>query len=332
MITTGAKWWFGLAGLASVAAVAWRLFSDGELVGLLVLLALVVATTVLGVLAVIMRDSDAVPAPAPAAEPSPPRLPAAWPALGGLGVGVTLVGLAAGGALFYVGLGILAVVVVEWMVQGWAERATADPAENAALRNRIMYPLEIPALAVIGVAVVLLGFSRVLLALPEAGSTAVAIAVATVILSTAALVATRPRLSASLVTGLLVVAGVALLGGGIVGAVAGEREFERHEEGHAEEEAEEYVISASGTDGFDQDELRIPADRPVTITFENREEDRPHGLLIQGLGTEDVTTGVVQPGERATVDVEASPGRYTYIDSEFPNELQGTLIAEAVSR
>jgi hypothetical protein len=156
--------------------------------------------------------------------------------------------------------------------------------------------------------------------------------VATLILSSATLVATRPRLSASLVTGLLVVAGVALLGGGIVGAVAGERDFERHEEEHVEEEAKEYLISASGTDRFDQDELRIPADRPVTITFENREEDRPHGLLIQGLGPEDATTGVVDPGERATVEVEAPPGRYTYIDIEFPDELQGSLIAEAVSR
>jgi hypothetical protein len=219
---------------------------------------------------------------------------------------------------------------VEWMVQAWAERATDDPAENAALRNRIMFPLEIPALAAVAVVAILLGFSRVLLALPEAGATVVAIAVATLVLAGAALLASRPRISASLLTGLLVVGGVGLLGGGIVGAVVGERDFEAHEEeeAEAEPEREEVVISASGTDGFDEDEVRIPADRPVTIVFENREDDRPHGLLIQGLEEGDVATGVVAGGESATVEIEAPPGEYTFVDSEFPNELQGTLIAE----
>jgi lysylphosphatidylglycerol synthetase-like protein (DUF2156 family) len=139
-----------------------------------------------------------------------------------------VVGLAAGGALLYVGFGIVAIATVEWMVQGWAERATPDPAENAALRNRIMYPIEIPVLGLIIVGVVLVAFSRVLLALPKTGSTVVAIAVAASILLVAALVATRPRVSSAVLTGVLVLAAVALLAGGIVGAVAGERDIEEH--------------------------------------------------------------------------------------------------------
>jgi flagellar basal body-associated protein FliL len=71
-------------------------------------------------------------------------------------------------------------------------------------------------------------FSRVLLALPKTGSTVVAIAVAASILLVAALVATRPRVSSAVLTGVLVLAAVALLAGGIVGAVAGERDIEEH--------------------------------------------------------------------------------------------------------
>jgi uncharacterized membrane protein (DUF485 family) len=224
------------------------LFSGGEERGLLVLLGVASAAAVVGSLLVWIRDGDVTTAAGaadeqaatgPTATESGP-LPAAWPAIAALGVAVTVVGLAAGGLLLYVGLGILAIAVIEWMVQGWAERATPDAVENVALRNRIMYPLEIPILGLLIVGVVLLAFSRVLLALPKEGSTIAAIAVATLILLAAIAVATRPRVSSSLLTGVLVLGAVALLGGGVVGAVAGEREIEEHgaEEDHTAVEPE----------------------------------------------------------------------------------------------
>jgi uncharacterized membrane protein (DUF485 family) len=234
VITVGAKLWLGVAGFAVAAIVAWELFSGGERVGLLVLLGLAVAATIVGTLLVWMRDGEVTPAgdaeerATTAAATSGP-LPAPWPAIGAFGVAVTVVGLAAGGALLYAGFGIVAIAVVEWMVQGWAERATPDPVENTALRNRIMYPVEIPLLGLIIVGVVLVAFSRVLLALPKEGSTVTAIAVAATILLVAALVATRPRISSTVLTVVLLLGAVALLGGGIVGAIAGERDIEEHE-------------------------------------------------------------------------------------------------------
>jgi hypothetical protein len=242
VITTGAKLWLGIAAFAAAAAVAWQGFSGGEERGLLVLLGLVSAALIVGTLLVWIRDGDAPaaasadgaePVAAPAATSGP--LPAPWPAVGAFGLAVTLVGLAAGDLLLYAGFGIVAIAVVEWMVQGWAERATPDPEENAALRNRIMYPVEIPVLGLIIVGGVLLAFSRVLLALPKAGSTVAAIAVAATILLVAALVATRPRISSTVLTIVLVLGAVALLGGGVVGAVAGERDVEEH---HSEESPE----------------------------------------------------------------------------------------------
>ncbi len=235
MITVGGKLWLGVAAFAVAALVAWQAFSGGEERGALVLLGLASAALVIGTLLVWVRDGDVAigsgdeeGTAAPAAGTSGP-LPAPWPAIGALGVAVTVVGLAAGGALLYVGFGIVAIAVVEWMVQGWAERATPDPDENTALRNRIMYPIEIPVLGLIIVGLVLLAFSRVLLALPKEGSTVAAIAVATTILLVAVVVAARPRISSTVLTVVLVLGAVALLGGGVVGAVAGERDIEEHE-------------------------------------------------------------------------------------------------------
>ena len=233
MITVGGKLWLGVAAFAVAAAVAWQGFSGGEERGELVLLGIISAALVVGTLLVWIRDGEVTAAvqeeerAAVTAATSGP-LPAPWPAMGAFGAAVTVVGLATGGALLYVGFGIIAIAVVEWMVQGWAERATPDADENAALRNRIMFPVEIPVIGLIIVGVVLLAFSRVLLALPKSGSTVAAIAVAASILLVAVVVATRPRISSTVLTALLVLGAVALLGGGIVGAVAGERDVEEH--------------------------------------------------------------------------------------------------------
>jgi hypothetical protein len=249
VITVGGKLWLGVSGAAVAALIAWQAFSGGEERGLLVLLGLASAALIIGALLVWIRDGD-VTSPTQAAAPAGEAvaapdatgrpLPAPWPAIGALGVAVTVVGLAAGGLLLYVGFGLVAIAVVEWMVQGWAERATPDAEENAELRNRIMYPIEIPMIGLIVVGLVLLAFSRVLLALPKEGSTIAAIVVASLILAVAVLVATRPRISSTVLTVVLVLGAVALLGGGVVGAVAGEREIEEHgtEEEHESPEPE----------------------------------------------------------------------------------------------
>ena len=234
MITAGGRLWLGVAAFAVAAAVAWQGSSGGEERGLFVLLGAASAALIIGSLLVWIRDGEVTAAvheeerATTAAATSGP-LPAPWPAIGAFGVAVTVVGLATGGALLYVGFGVVAIAIVEWMVQGWAERATPDAAENTALRNRIMYPFEIPLLGLIIVGFVLLAFSRVLLALPKEGSTVAAIVVATAILLAAVVAATRPRISSTVLTALLVLGAVALLGGGVVGAVAGEREIEEHE-------------------------------------------------------------------------------------------------------
>jgi hypothetical protein len=256
MVNTGSRFWFGVVALGVIGALAYLLASGGEPYGTLVLAFTAVAGLILGVTSITLRDGDvalaADGAPSTAAERRPvaTRFAAAWPATAALGAAVCAVGLATGGALLYVGFAILGITLVEWMVQSWAERSTADATVNQRLRNRIMYPVEIPALSLIGIAVAVLAFSRILLALPKAGSTVVAIVVASVILGVGVLLSSRPRVSSSLLAVLVVLGAVGLLGGGIVAAVAGEREFEEHhaEEGHAEEGPEEGSGSGPGAE------------------------------------------------------------------------------------
>ncbi len=233
MITTGAKFWFGLTFFTLVATVVYFMSSGGEEFGSVVLVAAAIASFIVGTTCAGMRDGNLqTPGGRTLSLGTSPRRsagPAPWPALGAVGAAVALVGLSGGNALLYVGIGIMGVVLVEWMVQGWAERSTADPTQNQELRNRIMQPFEFPVLAATIIAVVVLSFSRVLLALSKTGSTVIAMVLATVILAVAFVVAARPRISSTLLSAFLVLSTLGLIAGGIASAVVGEREIVKHE-------------------------------------------------------------------------------------------------------
>lgn len=254
MITTGGKLWFAVAFYALVAAAVYHVATGrGDDGGTFTLLFLAAGAASLGGISVATRDGDAgVTGTDDAREAVAIRsaLPAPWPAVAALGAGLTIVGYAAGGMLLYGGFGLMGIALVEWMVQGWAERSTADPAYNAALRNRIMLPIEVPALGFLGVAFVILTFSRVLLALPDKNvSTAIAIGVAVLIMAVATLLATRPRVPEGTLSWLLAVGAVVLLAAGVISGVSGEREIEAHHEpeAHGENEGEHEGEGNAGT-------------------------------------------------------------------------------------
>jgi hypothetical protein len=237
LITVGGKLWFAVSVFALAAAEVYFLATAGEDGGAVTLLFIALGAAIVGASAVATRDGDTAVSGEGVREPVARRtaLPAPWPVLGAVGVGLAIVGLSVGGLLLYLGLGIVGVALVEWMVQGWAERSTADPAYNQALRNRIMFPVEVPALGLLGVAFITISFSRVLLALPDKNvSTAVAIVVAALITAMAFLVAYRPRIGAAALSWILAVAAVALVAAGIASGVVGEREIEHHEAEHEE--------------------------------------------------------------------------------------------------
>jgi hypothetical protein len=268
MVTTASKFFFGAAAVALAAAVAYGLGTEGDVVGVLtlglrgpvgdvagytVLIAVGVLLACLGTASSILRDADPeVQASVARLESLPPVVAPAttsyWPVLGALGAVVAAIGLVASPVLFVIGLLGVGIVLLEWMVSAWAERATGDADVNRQIRNRLMYPIEIPVYGALGAVVAVACISRVLLAVSRIGSSVVAIVVAALILLLAFVVAYRPRLSKDLVAGLLVVVALAVVAGGIVGAASGTREFEPHEAEHEDEPG------AGGTEGGTADE------------------------------------------------------------------------------
>ena len=149
-----------------------------------------------------------------------------WPVLAAFSVGAAIVGLAVSSVLFVIGCIGLVVAGVEWTVKAWSERATGDPERNQAIRDHLMHPLEIPVGATLGIGLVIFCMSRILLAVSKVGAVFVIIILATVIFVVAILLANRPHLKRSMMVGALLLFGVLIIGGGIVGGVAGPREAE----------------------------------------------------------------------------------------------------------
>jgi hypothetical protein len=280
MVTVGAKVYFGLAAFALVAASVLGLASGGSLLGVVslgwsgpvgdqlgyaVLLGTSAAAFFMGTVTTAFRDAeaDAVTQVAgtdalPAAEP-PAQSP--WPVVAAFGVTAGAIGLVVEPLLVGVGVLLLAIAAIEWTAAAWSERATGDPEANRAIRNRVMQPLEIPAVTIIAIAVFVFFASRILLALTKWGAIGVFAATGALIMGVAALIATRPAISRGVLTAVLLLGGATLLVGGIVGIGAGERDFhhvggdgenaETHGEGEADPAEESGTDTGSETDATD---------------------------------------------------------------------------------
>ncbi|HSL56840.1 MAG TPA: cytochrome c oxidase subunit 4 [Acidimicrobiales bacterium] len=264
MVTIGSKLFFGLSAFFVLAALVYGFSTGSQINGVLsaglaggigeplgysLLLFLAGISLGLGVVTSVFRDADpeaqaevvgvdVVP------EVTAPTHASAWPVVGAFGAGVLIVGLVVEPILTWLGLAMLVATAVEWTMSNWADRATGDPAVNRTIRNRLMQPIEIPAIAAFGIAVFVLAISRVLLAVDKVGATVLFGVAATVILVVASLLAMKPQVSRSLLTAILLLGGVALIAGGVAGLAAGEREFEIHgehgdDEDHGDEPADE---------------------------------------------------------------------------------------------
>lgn len=248
MITKGSRFFFGVAALAYVGAIVYGLSTGGHVFGVFslgykegvgehlgytVLMGLAGVSAALGFIVVALRDAD------PEAEAQILHLdhvpPAEsvnrtnfWPIVAAFSLGAMAIGLVVGSQLFVAGCIGLGIVIVEWGIRNWADRRTGDPEVNREIRNRIMLPIEVPVGALLCIGVLVALISRVLLATSKEGSTGVAIVVAVLVLAIATLIATKPRLSANLISALLLLGGIAVLVGGITAATVGPREFEEH--------------------------------------------------------------------------------------------------------
>ena len=132
-------------------------------------------------------------------------------------------------------------VLVLWTVETWADKVTADAEVNAVIRNRTLGPIEVPMIATIGIAAVVIAMSRMFLASSHTGAVIIGAFFVAAIFG-GAVAMSRTDASRKAWTAILAVGAVAVLGGGIVGAALGEREIHHEEpqgeEDHSEEEGE----------------------------------------------------------------------------------------------
>ncbi|MCY3786678.1 MAG: hypothetical protein OXG47_08145 [bacterium] len=271
MLTAGFKLFFGFGLLAAVGAVvygvatgdpsgadyigvvdrdAWKGVISlgwqggvGEHTGFIVLVFAALVSGGLGCMLVAFRDADAesVGELDPGGEAPPtvgPSAPSYWPALSAFAVAVAVIGLVTHAAIFVIGLILAAVVAFEWMISAWADRATGDAGANRALRNRLMHPIEVPVLGAAGVAILVVGGSRVLLAVSEFSAVWIAAGVATVILLVSMLFVARPKIGKSVIAAVLAFAAVAIVAAGIVATAVGTYDH-GHGEGHGADDAAE---------------------------------------------------------------------------------------------
>jgi len=262
MFKTGSKFLFGLAAFGFVAAIAYAAATGdhalgmdsllgpltlgykgyvGDHIGFTVLVSLSAVAFFLGVVLAAFGDADPEALAIAGGLETVPEVPAPastnyWPIVGGFSIAAAVLGLAIGTPMFVVGMAGLAIVTVEWAVRAWSDRATGDAEVNRGIRNRLMHPIEVPAMAVLGIGGLVLAISRILLALPKIGSYLVFGLVPALVLAVGALIVLRPKLSQSVIAALLLVGGLAVLAGGIVAAIAGERDVEHHNEEHGGEE------------------------------------------------------------------------------------------------
>ncbi len=252
MITTGAKFYFGLAAIALAGAVVFAWGSHGGLTGGLtggmygglgdhtgyvVLGTAALVSLFVGGAIVAFRDADPEAQQAISRTDAVPEVPVPhhasyWPILGAAAAGCLVVGLVSSSLLFIFGVVLTIVVLFEWMVSAWSDRATGDPDVNRRIRNRLMNPIEVPVFGAIGVAAFVLCVSRVLLASSEHGSVIAAGVVAVVILASAVAYSASPKAGRTIVAVLCLVVGVGVIAGGIIGASTGSRTYEKHEADH----------------------------------------------------------------------------------------------------
>lgn len=255
MFTTGTKFFYAVAVAAMLGALVYGFGTGGGLSGVLsfglvggvgdvsgyaVLVFIAAAAASLGTALALLRDADPdVQAAVARLDEPPPAVPASgpayWPVLGAFAAVLVVLGVVMSPVLFVVGglLGLL--VALEWTVQVWSDRASGDPQVNREIRNRLMYPIEIPIAGAAVVGIVIFAVSRMFLALPSLASSLTAVLVAAVVLGFGFLAAYRPQLSKDTLAGLVVATALVIVGGGVAAAVVGERDFEVHAEDHGEE-------------------------------------------------------------------------------------------------
>lgn len=337
MFTTGSKLFLGATVLSIVAAVVFGASKGGSdaWLGVVGLLSASVAFALLFCVNYYSHDgnvsgmSDNATTQSAAAQPPAER--SMWPALAAIAVGALAVGAVSKPIVFKAGLVLLIACGVEWMVQGWSERASADRAYNAALRKRMLHPIEFPVLAAAGLAAVIYSFSRVMLWIDKSGGPVVFIIAGGLVLFGGFLFASKPSLKKGVVTGICAIAALGLVSTGAVMAIDGQRTIEAHpttktDNGAACSLADEATGTDKEVDDKGSQAVASKASIGITLVLENGKLTA-HELAVPT----DQSTVTVSRGNVVNVifkNKDPEKRRLTVNEGEFEQDVNGTAVKQ----
>jgi len=188
-------------------------------------------------------------------------------------------------------------------------------------RKRILRPLSFPLLAALFVAVLVISLSRILLAMPVAGSTLLALVAAAEVLGIASVIAATSRTKPAQ-RALMFILALGLIGGGAASAEIGTRH-------------EELVVGvpesiAAKSIAFDTKQLNFPADTKVSLRFSNDDVSVQHNVAIFTDETQSKSlfqgTVITGPGSIAYAVPPLQPGHYYFHCDIHPKQMNGTLV------
>jgi predicted membrane protein len=223
MITPGSKYFLGLTGLGLVSAVLYCFLVNPSDLGAYALFGLFISAALIAGFSMFTRDGD-VDTVAEAVEANTEATaPSFWPIVFALGGALTLLGVATNEIVFVLGLAVLVGGAVEWVIDDWSEKASADSAFNSFVRHRAIGAFDYPGIAAVVLGVVAFLFSRIMLTVSKDEASIIFIIVSALIFATGFLLSAKPALRGKS-TAIISVVGVLVLAvAGITSALNGER-------------------------------------------------------------------------------------------------------------
>ncbi len=222
MFTPGSKYFLGLTGLALVSAVLYTFLVNPSDLGAYALFGLFLNAAVVAGFSFFTRDGDADTVEEAIAANTEASAPSFWPIVFALGGALVLLGLATNEVVFVIGLGVFAGGAIEWAIQNWADRASADSSFNSFVRHRAVGALDYPGLAAVALGVIAYLFSRIMLTVSKEQAPIIFIIAAAIVLTVGVLIGSKPEMRGK--TSLIVVAGVLVLAiAGVSSGISGER-------------------------------------------------------------------------------------------------------------
>jgi plastocyanin len=205
------------------------------------------------------------------------------------------------------------------------------------VRFRVPLPVLIPVAAVAVIAIVTIGLSRVLLAIPKEAATAVAVVTAANVLGACAIVALRPRLSqANLIELAIVVIYPVLIGVVIATLNVGEAAEGGGETATQQQTQSSGPVTDGGTivaegSSFSTDTIELKANQDATITLDNQDTIQHNLAIYETPEDASAQSNALYQGEYASTgthpqDIPGLPkGEFPFQCDLHPTSMNGTV-------